>query len=66
MMPEWPVPAPASPQTHVALFDIPGGPAPVLWPFQLHSVNQVGDTTGTRFLFKIIEALESPQKNMKL
>ncbi len=31
--PEWPVPLPASPQTHVVPFDTPDGPAPVLWPY---------------------------------
>lgn len=31
--PEWPVPALASPQTHVSPFDIPDGPAPILWPY---------------------------------
>lgn len=45
--PEWPVPAPASPQTHVTPFDIPDGRGPALWPYWLHSAKQqVGDITG--------------------
>lgn len=46
--PERPVPAPASPQTHVTLFDTPGGPALVPWPYSQHSAKQqVGNITGS-------------------
>lgn len=37
MTPEWPVPVPASPQTHAVLSDTPDGPAPAPWPYSLHS-----------------------------
>lgn len=33
MRPEWPVPAPASPQTHVMPFDTPDEPGPGPWPY---------------------------------
>lgn len=48
-MPEWPVLVPASPRTHVTPVDIPDGPAPVLWPYLLHSVKQqVGNINRTK------------------
>lgn len=61
--PEWPVPAPASPQTHVSPSDIPDGPAPALWPYRLHSAKQVEEIGGKKSYICSITAIVDICKN---